>query len=408
TGATAQGEAASGVKGYGGPVNAAVPTAATRSAGRTVAAKTLRILLLNTDYPTFLRSLYRRRPGLAYRSFERQLGARNASLFGTADFMSHHLRAAGHEAIDVHANNRPLQEAWMAESVARFPALRRLLRRGPVVLAADEPRFYDILAAQIAAFRPSVVYNHDIAGIPADRLAALKPPGCALVGQIASPLDPDIGWRHYDLVVSSLPNYVASFRQRGITTAYLPLAFESRVLERLRPSRRDIPLSFVGSVTAAHRDRMTFLERMCAESPVEVWGDGAAALPAGSAIRRRHRGAAWGEAMYGLLARSQITLNKHINISEGYANNMRLFEATGVGACLLTDWKENLGELFEVGREVLAYRSAEECLDLARRYARDEAGRERIAAAGTARCLRDHTYERRMAQLAGILEQHFA
>jgi spore maturation protein CgeB len=368
----------------------------------------LRILLLNTDYPTFLQSLYRRKPTLALGSFDRQLATRNASLFGTADFMSHHLRAAGHEAIDVHANNRPLQEAWMAERGSRFPLLRRLLRRGKVTLGAHEPRFYDILAAQIGAFRPNIIYNHDIAGIPADRLAALKPPGCALVGQVASPLDPNIGWRHYDLVVSSLPNYIAAFRQRGVTAAYLPLAFERRILPRLRPSRRDIPLSFVGSVTAAHRNRMTFLEQVCAENPVEIWGDGIAALPADSAIRRRHRGAAWGESMYGVLARSQITLNKHIDISENYANNLRLFEATGAGACLLTDWKENLGELFEPGAEVLAYRSAEECLELARRDARDDAARERIAAAGAARCLSEHTYERRMVQLAGILERHFA
>ena len=296
----------------------------------------------------------------------------------------------------------------MAEQGARFPLLQRLRRSGKVVLGINEPRFYDILAAQIRAFRPTIIYNHDIAGIPADRLMSLKLPGCALVGQVASPLDPDIGWHHYDLVVSSLPNYVAAFRQRGINAAYLPLAFDHRVLAQLRPGRRDIPLSFVGSVTAAHRDRMNFLERMCAESAVDVWGDGIATLPAGSPIRRRHKGAAWGREMYGVLARSQITLNKHINISEGYANNMRLFEATGTGACLLTDWKENLTELFDIGTEVIAYRSNEECLDLARHYARHDAARERIAAAGTARCLRDHSYEKRMAELAGVLERQFA
>ena len=41
---------------------------------------------------------------------------------------------------------------------------------------------------------------------------------------------------------------------------------------------------------------------------------------------------------------------------------MRLFEATGSGACLVTDWKENLGELFEPDVEVVTYRSVAECV----------------------------------------------
>jgi len=36
---------------------------------------------------------------------------------------------------------------------------------------------------------------------------------------------------------------------------------------------------------------------------------------------------------------------------------MRLYEATGAVFLLITDQKDNLGELFEVGKEVLAYNS---------------------------------------------------
>jgi spore maturation protein CgeB len=107
------------------------------------------------------------------------------------------------------------------------------------------------------------------------------------------------------------------------------------------------------------------------------------------------------------LRRSQFTLNKHIDVSEGYANNMRLFEATGMGACLVTDWKENLAELFEPGKEVVAYRSTEECLDLLRHFSAHQVERMAIAAAGHARCLAEHCYERRMNQLADILQRRF-
>ena len=365
-----------------------------------------RILLLNTDYPAFLHWLYRSQPSLVLRSFDAQNRERNASLFGTADFMSVHIRAAGHEAIDVHANNRPLQEAWLAQHGGRFADLSRILRSRPLILPPTEQRFYDILEAQIRAFRPNIIYNHDPVAIPAERLDALKPVDCRLVAQIAAPIDASVQWKRYDIVISSLPNYVEAFRRQGVAAAYLPLAFDHRILRHVPLGARDIGFSFVGSLFDAHGERRKLLEYVVPRSSIEIWGQGVRDLAQGSAIRRRHRGMAWGRAMYEILARSRVSLNKHIDISENYANNMRLFEATGVGTLLLTDWKENLDDLFEVGTEVVAYHSAEECVALAQHYLEHDTERQRISAAGMARCLRDHSYEKRMVQLADLLRRH--
>ena len=64
--------------------------------------------------------------------------------------------------------------------------------------------------------------------------------------------------------------------------------------------------------------------------------------------------------MYRVLARTRVAMNRHGDIAEGHANNMRLFEATGAGALLATEAADNLPELFEPGREVLAYRDADD------------------------------------------------
>ena len=40
--------------------------------------------------------------------------------------------------------------------------------------------------------------------------------------------------------------------------------------------------------------------------------------------------------MYNILSRSKISFNRHINVAENNANNMRLYEATGMGSLLLT------------------------------------------------------------------------
>lgn len=378
----------------------------------------LRILFLNTDYRTFLAWLYRQRPALALASYEEQASERDNSLFGTADFMSRQLVAHGHAAIDIHANNRPLQEAWAAAHsrrtimawswrLAACVAPGRVRRR-LVSLDTGSTRFEAILAAQIADFRPTVLYNHDPSEISADRLKALLPQGCALVGQIASPRAPGINWRAYDLMISSLPNFVAAFRREGIAAEYLPLAFEPRVLERVRTVQRDVAVSFVGSLSPAHVERLGFLEWIARHRRIDVWGDGIERLAADSPLRACHRGQAWGPDMFAVLGRSWLTLNKHIDVSENYANNMRLFEATGMGACLVTDWKENLGELFEPDKEVVAYRSVDECLDRLRYFEAHENERARIAAAGQARCLIEHSYARRMEQLTDILTRRFA
>src|SRR5688500_20005103 len=85
---------------------------------------------------------------------------------------------------------------------------------------------------------------------------------------------------------------------------------------------------------------------------------------------------------------------------------MRLYEATGVGTMLLTDWKKNLPELFEPGVEVVAYRSTAECVELVEDYlARDEE-REAIAKAGQKRTLCEHSYYHRMHELTDILNRY--
>ena len=105
-----------------------------------------------------------------------------------------------------------------------------------------------------------------------------------------------------------------------------------------------------------------------------------------------------------MLARARISLNRHIEAAEGFANNMRLFESTGVGSLLVTEAAPNLADLFEPGAEVVAYEGEDELVAKAEHYLAHEDERAAIAAAGQARTLRDHTYRRRIAELADLLQ----
>ncbi|MBM4042004.1 MAG: glycosyltransferase family 1 protein, partial [Planctomycetes bacterium] len=70
------------------------------------------------------------------------------------------------------------------------------------------------------------------------------------------------------------------------------------------------------------------------------------------------------------------------------------------------DWKGNLHEMFEPGKEVVAYRSPEECVELVRYYLAHDDAREAIARAGQARTLREHTYFHRMQELTELVRRH--
>ena len=84
----------------------------------------MRILVLNADYPRFLAWFYRQQPGLENASYAAQMTARNASLFGVADFYSRNFARLGHTAAEIHVNNPWLQAASAREHGMAFEAPR--------------------------------------------------------------------------------------------------------------------------------------------------------------------------------------------------------------------------------------------------------------------------------------------
>src|SRR5262249_16076397 len=159
------------------------------------------------------------------------------------------------------------------------------------------------------------------------------------VGQIAAPIPEGQTFHGYDLMISSLPNYVNYFQRQGLPSRLSRLAFEPQVLEMLGEGSVRHDATFVGSFTIHHPKTVALLEHLCKSDAIEVWGENVHTLPKTSAVYGRYRGRALGIEMYRILRDSRITLNHHIGIAENYANNMRLFEATGVGTMLLTDHK---------------------------------------------------------------------
>jgi hypothetical protein len=372
----------------------------------------LRIIVVDTYYPAFLAAHYDLHPKLEEQGYSEQLQSLMERCFGTSDAYSRYLRTLGHEADDLIVNCQPLQLRWAREQgvpSALSTRARSLLPRGLQARA----RLREIALAQIAEFDPEVVYLQDLWFFTPADLRGLRGAGRLVVGQIASRPPNEARLRLFDLLTTSFPHYVDRFRSLGIDAEFFKIAFYELVLERLRNRgidghssvKRSHGVTFVGGLNPKlHSRGVSLLERVSSEIELDIWGYGAEALPPDSPIRDRYRGQAWGLDMYEILARSQITLNRHIEAAEGYANNMRLFEATGVGALLVTDGGKNLSQLFRPAREVVSYDSAKDAIRKLRHLLEDDDERLRIAAAGQARTLAEHTYARRIPELAEMLE----
>ncbi len=368
----------------------------------------MKFLIIDAYYRAFLQSFYKRYPSLDHCSYNEQWRALMDECFGTADFYSANLMRLGHEATEVVANCEPLQRQWAEEHGIALDETRWTLRmrKGFIPwLQRDQSSdwVYSILVAQVKLCCPDIVHIQDMNGISPAFLREIRPYVRLITGQIACPIAPGADFSEYDLVLSSFPHFVEQFRQHGLPSEYFRLGFEPRILAQLQ--RKDTPyhVAFVGGLSPLHTERIRFLESVAAVHSLTVWGYGVDSLAPESPLHAIYRGDAWAREMYDVLFNSRIALNHHINVAENCANNMRLYEATGVGTLLITDYKDNLNKLFEIGKEVVAYRCNEECVELISYYEEHETERRAVAHAGQQRTLREHTYYQRMQTLVDMV-----
>jgi spore maturation protein CgeB len=384
----------------------------------------MRVAIVNTLYEAIVDHVYASDPALVRRAYADQLAAIYAVGAAHADFQVTNLRALGHEVAEFFVNVEPLQRTWAREvGLAVSPPhdraagqidrvrrralrdMRRWLGLGPKT--RDHGWEFEVPREQIRTFKPDVILNCSLNTFPGWFLRELKNPRAFLVGQCSYSIPwgtIDLG--PYDLLVSADPAYIERFRQRSKRADYLPHAFETTILDRLgpAPAAPETGVCFVGSLTSEHLDRLGLLERIAARVSMTCWVRGGEIVPEGSPLKATLRPPVWGYDMYRVLRNSRVVLNRHVDFALGVAANIRLYETTGVGTLLLTDHANNLGELFEGGRECAVYRDADECVRLIEHYLRHEDQRRQVAAAGQARTLRQHTFRQRMQRLIQLVE----
>jgi hypothetical protein len=368
----------------------------------------MKILFISVYYTAFLKSFYGKHVGEVKKlNFQKHRQRLLNELFGDADFYSDGVKENGQEAEDIVVNDEILQKKWAIEKGFKAFNETDFFSKIPYLNIIFKPNWVEkILEAQIKEVSPNVLYFQDIEYFSVEFLRKIKRE-YFVVAQKASPVWKMQTFKQANLVFTSFPHFVPMFRANKINSEYLKLAFGKRVLDMVPKQKKIYNCTFVGGITRHHSRGNRILSDIANKEKLDIFGYGKDYLDKNSKLYNTHHGEVWGGEMYKVMMQSKMTINRHINIAGRYANNMRLFEATGSGAMLLTDKKVNINDFFEVGKETITYDNSGDLIRKIEFYTNYPKEREKIAKAGQKRTLKDHNYKVRMAEMLKLLSKYY-
>jgi spore maturation protein CgeB len=405
----------------------------------------MKIIRITTNYKDYVEKFYDKNPTLKTLPSHKQLQTIQDDCYAWANFWSDAFAPIGYEVWEPISNAEYIQKTWAKEHDITFD---------------EEHWILDITLAQIRYYKPDIVFVSDIFTFDHEFIKKIREE-CSSVkfifGWCAAPHKKMEVFKELDLIISSIPSYVSEFRDAGAKSNYVKHAFSPKILDHIKNNtKQTIPVSFIGQIILRknfHIYREEVLKKLLTFCDISIWSEPKqitkrdmryltlkqfvfyfskllnsnkigmkllSSIPKlqnyseleycpgcepriSKYILEVSKPSIYGIDMYKILQRSKITLNVHGDNSLEFASNMRLYEATGVGCCLLTDNQNNLNEIFEPEKEVVTFKNPEEASEKIRYLLDNETVRNAIALAGQKRTLRDHTFKNRAIEIHDII-----
>lgn len=398
----------------------------------------MKVFEINSVYSGYRNYFYLKYPNAGGLDYIQHKALVDSDSYGGIAPYAPFLEKLGCQMVNVLINMHPLQKSWAQANG---------------VNSNDEN---EIILEQLKTEQPDILwYNHYDEELLNRILLTVKSIQ-KVIGWVGSAIPKTNIWNRLDMILSCAPEAVDYFNSNGHKSLHLHHAFDPNVISRLERKETQDNLVFIGQIVrskdfhqererilldlAAHVDlsiyssmyesfsfKMKMLKRMeqtfnetvkyigrntllkeqmkkqktfnriLEKAPVSVGVD--------PLLKRSLKPAVYGMSMYNVIHNANMVLNIHADSSPLYASNMRLWETTGVGGCLITDWRKNMHELFVPDEEVLVYKSIAECNEKVNWLMNNPKERSKIAVAGQKRCLAEHTYEQRTQLLWPILKQ---
>jgi len=307
---------------------------------------------------------------------------------------------------------KPLRQKWAEENGISLPAA--WTARAPMrwwwtrVLKTPHPKEHIGVTEQIKKLKPKVLWVFSGVEITKHMLNEWRPYVGLIILWWSCPVDnfSKYPFGSFDAVFSCIPALVGHFNKQGIKAYHLPHAFDPNVLSYVKAAEKRIEkMAFIGSVFSCHENRISVLDRLSRYIDIDFYGSDHGLFPKDCPVLKNRKSAIWGKELFAAYGTYLFALHININVAKKEASAKRLFEATGMGSCLFTDSVDGLEDLFEPEKEVVTFRSAEECADKARYFLAHSREALEIGRKGQERTLRDHTYAVRANQLLRILKK---
>ena len=284
----------------------------------------------------------------------------------------------------------------------------------------------DVLAMQIAFYDPDIIFVNAGNLFSYEQLKKAVKKNVFLIswdGYIKPSIDLN---SKYDLVLTCLDSISSKYRGSGTKSEVLDFAFDKRVLDFITTNKTET-LNFVGNFNYVHAGRQSFIKSLINKKIdfslyIGNYNTGnnifsrtmlreilqnkrLKSLVSTYNFQKVNHGGVYGLDMYNAIAQSVSTLNFHGDEVDK-ACNMRLFEATGVGTCLITDDKPGLEKFFKAGEEVVVFKNEKDLVDKVIYLQENKAGAEKIGLAGQQRIFSQHLWSHRVIDLLKIINEN--
>jgi hypothetical protein len=204
--------------------------------------------------------------------------------------------------------------------------------------------------------------------------------------------DPDRGYPNgQEPLIGSVDVHITNSREcvrwymaRGAAAYHMPQGIDTELYKPLPNPAYEFDVSFLGQ---RYGFRGRFIDTLRASGiEIECFGPG------------------WGTRVISDAEAISLYRTSRVNLGLGgvaYSDRItcvkgRDTEVPACGGFYLSTFDTELTELFDVGREIACYRNEIDCVEQIRYYLEAEDERRKIAAAGRARCVRDHSWESRL------------